>query len=547
MSLYSTGISGINTAQNMLETTAHNMANATTAGYHRQSTIVASAGGMSTGSGFIGRGVATTTISRDFDQLQFSQLLSSQTKQADLGTQVIQLSAVDSSFSDPTVGIAASLAGFFTSINNVATKPDDPAARQDLLGTGQGLATQIRAAYAGLQSQRVDTNTEISNAVTQANSLVDQVNTLNQQIILAKGTSGGQVPNDLLDARDQAVSDLSNLIGIKTATDGDGNVSITMTSGQALLSGTHQYPLAAVQSSADPQRTVVAYSLPAAGGGLQSIELADTDVSGGSIGALANFRANTLDVQQNRLGQLSVGLALQMNAVNKAGLQADGTAGGNYFTVPSISALSDSKNTTGTAITGTFVDGTALTASDYKISYDGTNYNVTRLSDNKNMGSTTGAAPLTVDGVQLTFTGTPVAGESWTLSPTRNAAQNFQQVVQKPNEIAAADSAGGTANGKNALNMAALQTKKYFDGGQSSMTEQFSQSVNMVAVQTAQAKSGLIAQTAIVKSQTAASPGGVNLDAEFNDLQQFQNFYIANSRVIDAASKMFDTVLGLTA
>jgi flagellar hook-associated protein 1 FlgK len=547
MSLYSTGISGINTAQNMMETVAHNMANATTAGYHRQGVIVTSAGGLSTGAGFIGRGVETTTISRDFDQLQYSQILSTQSKQSDLGTQVIQLSAVDSSFSDPTVGISASLSAFFTSINNVATKPDDPAARQDLLGKGEGLATTIRAAYAGLQSQRTDTNTEIANGVTQANALVDRVNSLNQQIIVARSQASGQPPNDLLDARDQAVSDLSNLIGIKTSLDGDGNVAITMTSGQALLSGTHQYPLAAVQSASDPQRTVVAFSLPAPGGGNQTIELKDSDVSGGSLGALANFRANTLDVQQNRLGQLSVGLALQMNAVNKAGLQADGTAGGNYFSVPTMSALSNAKNTSATAITGTYVDGGALTTSDYKITYDGTNYNVTRLSDNQNMGSTTGATPLTVDGVQLTFTGTPVAGESWTLSPTRNAALNFQQVVQKPEEIAAADSAGGTANGKNALEMAALQTKKYFDGGQSSTTEQFAQSVNMVAVQTAQAKSGLTAQTAILKSQIGAAPGGVNLDVEYNDLQQFQNFYIANSRVIDAANKMFDTVLGLTA
>ena len=137
-----------------------------------------------------------------------------------------------------------------------------------------------------------------------------------------------------MDQRDQAVSELNQLVGITTYEQGDKlNISLA-SGGQALLSGQTIYPLQAVPSSKDISRTVVAYTLPAgAGGKTVTVELGDTEVTGGKLGGLLQFRANSLDVTQSQLGQMAVGLALSFNAQHKLGLDQNGNPGGDYFSI----------------------------------------------------------------------------------------------------------------------------------------------------------------------------------------------------------------------
>ncbi|MCR2451165.1 flagellar hook-associated protein FlgK, partial [Salmonella enterica] len=87
--------------------------------------------------------------------------------------------------------------------NTVASKPADPAARQDLLGKANSLTTQIRSAYQEMQNQRLGLNTQISTTVDQVNSYLTRIDDLNNQISTARAKAGGNPPNDLLDQRDQ--------------------------------------------------------------------------------------------------------------------------------------------------------------------------------------------------------------------------------------------------------------------------------------------------------------------------------------------------------
>ncbi|MBB1225509.1 flagellar hook-associated protein FlgK, partial [Klebsiella pneumoniae] len=140
-----------------------------------------------------------------------------------------------------------------------------------------------------------------------------------------RAKAGGNPPNDLLDQRDQAVSELNQLIGITTYEQGDKlNISLA-SGGQALLSGNTIYPLQAVASAKDVSRTVIAYTLPAGSGGKTvSVELNDADVTGGKLGGLLQFRASSLDVMQAQLGQMAVGLAMSFNEQHRQGLDTAG-------------------------------------------------------------------------------------------------------------------------------------------------------------------------------------------------------------------------------
>ena len=127
---------------------------------------------------------------------------------------------------------------------------------------------------------------------------------------------------------------MNQLVGITTYEQGDKlNISLA-SGGQALLSGQTIYPLQAVSSSRDISRTVVAYTLPAGSGGKTvTVELGDTEVTGGKLGGLLQFRASSLDVMQSQLGQMAVGLALSFNEQHKLGLDQNGNPGGDYFSI----------------------------------------------------------------------------------------------------------------------------------------------------------------------------------------------------------------------
>jgi len=551
--MYKLALGGLNAAQAGLATTSHNINNATTVGYNRQRVMVSTAGAQATSNGYIGRGVQVDTVVRSYDSFLYKQLVGAQGSGAQLQTQYDQVSAINNLFADRTVGIAPGLTNFFTSMNAVASKPADPAARQDLLGKANSLATQIRSAYTEMQNQRIGLNTQITTTVEQVNSYLSRIDDLNQQISLATGKAGGSPPNDLLDQRDQAVMELNQLVGITTYEQGDKiNISLA-NGGQALLSGNTIYPLQAVASAKDAGRTAIAYTLPAGSGKTVAVELNDAEVTGGSLGGLLQFRSSSLDVMQSQLGQMAIGLALSFNEQHKQGLDQNGNPGTDFFGIGSPQGVPNAQNKSNATLTGEFTNLNNINAKEYEVSFDGTNYRVLRMPEGSQVynGPATGTpGTLNLDsemGVTLTISAPPQAGDKWSLAPTRDAARDLTVLISDPYKVAAADLEGGDANGKNALKLAQLQNSKVLGNGTMSVNDMFGQVVNTVGVQTQQLKSAATAQANLITQKLAAQQAvsGVNLNEEYVSLSLYQEQYQASARIIDVASTMFDTLLGL--
>jgi flagellar hook-associated protein 1 FlgK len=75
--MMSTGVSGLMAFQTALDTTSHNISNANTVGYSRQSATLVTASANYSGSGWIGTGVSVSTITRTYDDLVAAQVRSS--------------------------------------------------------------------------------------------------------------------------------------------------------------------------------------------------------------------------------------------------------------------------------------------------------------------------------------------------------------------------------------------------------------------------------------------------------------------------------------
>jgi len=547
MNLAHLGLKAMNAAQHRLMVTGHNINNATTSGYNRQRVFTSTAGATPTGAGYIGRGAQVVTVQRAYDGFLFRQLVQSQTRGAALIAYGNEISQVNNLLGDRTAGIAAALQKFFGGVNAVASAPADPAARQELLGQAGSLVNQINNANAFLDNQRNNLNTQLGTAVSQVNSYLERIRDMNQQIALAQASE--HMPNDLLDQRDQLLNELSQIADVQAIENADGTLSLTIGNGQLALSGDKVYPLHVVPSADDPKRLALAYSSVDAKGNLVPVELPETSMTGGTLGGLLQYRREALDAVQNDLGRLAAGLAMAVNRLHADGVDANGDAGQPFFTLGDVTAIGHAKNQGKASIKASFTgDAGEITASDYRIRYDGTTgeYLVTRLSDNVTTPFT--SLPADVDGLTLNPEGgNPADGDTWLLQPARQAAGSIGMNLTDPAKIAAASKPGGAANGENALKIAALQTERILGKGTASLNEAFAQAVNKVAVLTQANGTAAKTQVMLIEKNYAAqqSVSGVNVDEELVMLDQHLEQFRAASRMIDVSSALFDALLSL--
>lgn len=137
----------------------------------------------------------------------------------------------------------------------------------------------------------------------------------------------------------------------------------------------------------------------------------------------------------------------------------------------------------------------------------------------------TAGANITFNGWTVQLTGSPAAGDSFTVGPNTN----------------------GVADNRNALLLAGLQTKTTLAGSTATYQSAYSQLVSSVGVKardiavTAKAQASLVTQS----QQAQQSMSGVNLDEEAANLLRYQQAYQASGKVMQIAATLFDTLLGL--
>ena len=442
--MLSIGITGIHAAQLGLEATQHNIANANTPGYSRQY-IQQSAGiPRLSGSGYFGSGSHVDTVRRAYDKYLTVQTFAAQTAASESETQLAKLSQIDNMLGDPSSGLAPALQDFFTGMQQVAANPSLVSARQSMLSSAQALAGRFSAMSSRLGDLYDSVNGEISSEISLINGYAQQLADVNGQITRAQASSD-QLPNDLLDMRDQLVAELNKHVRVTTVEDSIGNFNVFIGNGQQLVVGSIVNKLVPINSSTDPERVVA--GLQGQSGVIQ--ELSESLVEGGALGGLMKFRANSLDDTTNTLGQIAASLALTFNAQHALGQDLEGLnqtsastgfqANFFQFNQPKVlvGAVGASVVTasflapTGDPATGNFTTG--LTGSDYVLrATSASTMTLTRVSDGKVFPATGSAGSVAALNALIVGEGfsiggsAPTVGVDYRIEPTRDAARNFQ-------------------------------------------------------------------------------------------------------------------------
>jgi flagellar hook-associated protein 1 FlgK len=432
------GYSGLAAAQRALSTTSHNISNANTDGYSRQTVDLATNPAQRFGSSYLGNGVNVASVKRIYDEFLVNQVRVNTSSFSSVDTFQQLASSIDNLLGDSNTSLNAGIDNFFNSVHQVANNPSSQAARQTLLSQADSLVSNFQYINTQLNQGYVQVNTAIADSVTQINSLAKNIAELNNKIVLASGSAGGGQPNDLLDQRDAQLAKLANLVTVSTVKESNGAVNVFIGNGQSLVVGSSSQALNVIPNIYDPTRNEIGYST--SGSGYVNIS---AQISGGSLGGLLNFRNQVLDPTKNELGRLAVGMASALNTQNSLGMDLNGDLGGDIFAVasPVVSASSTNSGTGG--VTSALISPNALTTSDYKLVYNGGNsYSLTRLSDGQDFTiDTGGSSPYTstvIDGISLTISAGAVAGDSFLIRPTRAGADDLKTVISDPSKIAAA-------------------------------------------------------------------------------------------------------------
>jgi flagellar hook-associated protein 1 FlgK len=325
----STIFSGINVAlqavlahQQAIEVIEHNVANASTPGYHRQQAILGANYSSAmpglvrdTSAGVIGNGVIVKSIQRFADEFIDNRYRkeASASSQWDLESTVMQQieSVMAENGSD---GVLPKLDRFWAAWQSLSADPTNTSLRADLVDKTNDLASAFNRRVQELQSLQADQTLAVRQRVQKVNDDAGQVATLNGQI--ARLISVGQQPNDLIDTRERLLDELAKLTGATVAYRDNGEVMVDV-GGHALVSGHTQFLM-----TLDPNTGDVAWA--------DDPDPTHYQISG-ELRGLLDLRDNVIPGIIARLDTTANTLIGRVNLAHSAGYGLDGASTNNAF------------------------------------------------------------------------------------------------------------------------------------------------------------------------------------------------------------------------
>lgn len=318
-----TGLSGLLAYQRALDVTGQNLANVNTEGYSRErvdlvadsATTVLARWSRAPGPG---QGVRITAIERFHDQFAEVRAQQEHSVESELSQTQIALHSVEQALGEPSdLGIASQLANFWAGWDDVANKPDDIAARNQLLQRATVLADSFRRVDGMLSTQRDNSTAQLQATVSDVNSIAGQIAQLNDRIHAA--SVGGNDVSSLLDQRDMLMRQLSDKVGATGQLTADGSLDVYV-GGSALVSNVHVQPLAVTVSNDAARNVAVVW----AGSGAPAS-------TSGEAGGLVNAIQDVLPRYRAALTAVAQQVNDVVNAAHSGGYDLDGNAAQDFF------------------------------------------------------------------------------------------------------------------------------------------------------------------------------------------------------------------------
>jgi flagellar hook-associated protein 1 FlgK len=538
-SIFDVGSSALTSMQRAIATTGHNIANVNTEGYSRQEVMLGTRNPEKVGLVEIGTGVEVSSIRRVHDRFLMSDV---QARSGSSGYFQLYSSTaqnVDGLLADPSTGIAPAIDKFFAAMEAVAASPNSSPERQVMLSEARMLASRFNYVDTRLGEYAEELNSRVSNVTDGINALATQVAQLNTKIA-SVGSRSGNMPNDLLDKRDQAITELSKLVKVETSLQDDGALNVSIGRGQRLVIGGDAEQLRVEFPTSRQGPAKLYLSVPS---GAES-QVTDSLV-GGELGGSLDAGAKLINNTRRDLGLLALGISDTFNTQHALGDDLDGEPGAQFFGDLDVSVSGARTNTGLATVTATITDAGALNGNGYSIRYENAGIRLTNLSTGTS--ELVEAGTLQMDGFSIDIPEDAAAlrGDEFFVEPTLGAAGAMSVVLSDVSKIAAADQGGDIGDNTNMLSLISLRDANTLKSGSESYTSLYGSTLSAMAVETRSAISNAETELTLLRSAEDRLEGlrGVNLDEEATNLVRYQQAYQAAAQVISVANDIFDTLL----
>ena len=565
------GATSLKANQKAIDVVSHNIANVNTPGYSKQTSNLVTARPDQINGLNLGRGVSLQSIQRSIDPLINNAQINNASQLAYWTQQNSGLNAVENVFGSlQSTGLSAAFNDFFLAWQHLANNPQDGAQRVNVQSKAAVIVANLTNMNSQISKAQLAADSQIDQNITNANTLLDQIGVLSQEIqrqeSAAKGAAG--LANDLRDQRDQAVRDLAKIIPVQSIGTANGTFILQSTSGDLLSQDGVSQHLARGNVGAGGFADVVIQ-----GSGV-SIANAST---GGNIGGLIDLRDNKLGNYLKQMDSIANNLIFATNQLHANGTGASGkttlTAGQASNTALALNDPAQAAPFAAKVQAGSFRIHT-YDATGAAVPAGGTLINITATSTMTSVATSINAVPnitATVDASgRLTISA--AAGTTFRLSDdTSNmlaayeintffhgsSSSNIQLSSDVLNDANAINT--GKVNpttsiaslGDNSTATAILGLQDLalsVDGtAAASLHQRTSSLATQYGTDVAVSKQQLDYRTA--ESQSLSSQrqaiSGVNVDEELISMIKYQRAYEASSKIISTTNQMLNSLMGL--
>lgn len=544
-----------------LQVVGQNIANANSSGYVREQAVLTPGTTQRLGSLNLGTGVSVTAVVQIIDKALEERLRGAQSDSANtqtVGNTYQQLESVLGSLGDHSLG--QQMTSFFESIADVLNSPEDVATRNLAVLQGTQLATNVNYLAQQVETMRSDSDAEVVNIADNVNRLSSEISQLNIQIAAAEGgVTGHSDAVGLRDQRQQAMSDLAHLVGIRVVEQKSGAVNIYCGSTYLVYGGTTQ-PVETVFETVNGRTAAEIHYVG---------NEARLDATSGLLAGVMESRDGVLATFSENLDIFAQTLATEFNKVYSSG---QGLQGYDSLTsqsaVDSPDAALNAVGLTPTPVNGSFQilvydttsEETTATTINVNLSGVGQQTTLNSLSDALNQVSgikaTSKDGKLTIESTnsdcQIAFsndTSGVLAALGLNTFFTGKSALGLgvnQAVKDNPATFAASTNgiSSDTTNAATLANFADValpsQDGKTLSYLYSSLISTVTQSS---AVAQSQASAASTFQSSLTAQETAIS--GVNIDEEAVNMMSYQRAYQACAKYISTINDLLDTLLKL--
>ena len=324
-----TMVRGIQNNQLSLDTTGHNITNASTEGYSRQRVDSAATNYQERpslyGNVYVGGGVDVVALNRARNIYADKQFWSETSTQNLYKTYKTNYDKAQAVFNDAKeTGVLNAMQQFYSALVNLSDYASDSASRTAVLTKGNNLVDRIKTGARQLQDQIKAQYDEMRIQVGKANSIAEKIAVLNQNIMLAEN-NGGKA-NDLRDQRDLLVDKLSEITNVNVYEEANGQYTV-VSNGMTLVQRDSHLTIEMSPPIDNVRYGINDYTLRIKeAGGIGYVP------QGGVLRALQDTIVQDKGYIDN-LADISATLLTTFNGVHKlgAGIDADATSWLNFF------------------------------------------------------------------------------------------------------------------------------------------------------------------------------------------------------------------------